>query len=616
MKKISLKTIYKTLLVSCLITTFSCKKTFDKLPQDTVDVKNAYQNVYDANAAVIGIYGKLMTLADRYIILNELRADLVSPTVNADTYLRQLDEHTETADNPWTDPRPWYSLILNINDAMAHFDDMYKTGRLSVSDYQERYSDIGALRCWLYLELGIQYGDQVRYVTDPLATLDDLKDESKYPKIKFQDLIGKLLAFMSDSKRDLDLYSTANPITSSTNSSLNVTVDGFNTSLFFINKYALLGDLNLWAGAYDQSKYLEASKAYKRVIDLAEAPYNNSSVQYYEKYKSSAQTVDLARLSTGGLSISYASPPGVPNPTQVEATLYDSNTLGWREIFGDPGGSTNISLEWMWQLPFTTGFAPVDPFIDLFSNRGGKYQLKASQYMMNLWDATKTPDAVQVNGYPYDARSRLAVKTLDGQPVIMKFLYYYLTGTALQPLTPLQKTGKWTLYRAAALTEHFAEAALNDNQVKLGYALYCEGVVSVFRPAGETDSRNAITNLPFPYNMDARTGGPTGYLGSWYREMGTRSRARLIPQRNLSTDKQGLENAIILENARELSFEGYRWGDLVRIALRHNDPDFLASKVRDKLIAEGNPGAAAAAYTKLMTPTPDGDYGFYMPFKL
>ena len=190
MKKISLKTIYKTLLVSCLITTFSCKKTFDKLPQDTVDVKNEYQNVYDANAAVIGIYGKLMTLADRYIILNELRADLVSPTVNADTYLRQLDEHTETADNPWTDPRPWYSLILNINDAMAHFDDMYKTGRLSVSDYQERYSDIGALRCWLYLELGIQYGDQVRYVTDPLATLDDLKDESKYPRIKFQDLIG------------------------------------------------------------------------------------------------------------------------------------------------------------------------------------------------------------------------------------------------------------------------------------------------------------------------------------------------------------------------------------------------------------------------------------------
>jgi len=612
MKKISLKTIYKTLLVSCLITTFSCKKTFDKLPQNTVDVKNAYQNVYDANAAVIGIYGKFMTLADRYIVLNELRADLVSPTINADIYLKQLDEHTETTDNPWADPKPWYSLIMNINDAMAHFDDMYKTGRLSVSDYQERYSDIGALRCFLYLELGIQYGDQVRYVTDPLATLDDLKDESKYPKIKFKDLLTKLVDFMGDDKRYMGAYSQNNPITGSTNSSLNVTVDGNATSLFFINKYVLKGDLNLWAGNYN-----EASQAYKRLIDLSHVGYDNASVQYYERFKVVAQELDLARYSTGGMSISYQSPGGTPNPSQVEASLWDSNTAGWREIFGDPGGSTNISDEWIWVLPFTANFAPVDPFIDLFSNRGGKYLLKPSQRMMDLWDGAKTPDAIETNGYPYDARSRLAVKTLDGQPVIMKFLYYYLTGSALQPVNPLQKTGRWTLSRGGSMNQHFAEAALNDNQQKIGYALYNEGITDIFRPDGDSDSRNAITNLPFPYDMDARSGGPTGFLGEWYRQNGTRTRAKLIPQRFLlNGPKEDLENAIILENARELSFEGYRWGDLVRIAIRRNDPDFLASKVRDKLIAEGNPGAAAAAYTKLMTKTADGDYGFYMPFKL
>ena len=48
-----------------------CKKTFDLEPQDQLDVTNAYQNVYDADAAIVGIYGKFIRLADRYIILNE-----------------------------------------------------------------------------------------------------------------------------------------------------------------------------------------------------------------------------------------------------------------------------------------------------------------------------------------------------------------------------------------------------------------------------------------------------------------------------------------------------------------------------------------------------------------
>ena len=108
MKKISIKFIYKTVLLSCLIMIFSCRKMFDQLPKDQVDVSNAYQNVYDANAAVIGIYGKFMNIADKYIVLNELRADLMKPTMNADKNLRDLNEHSEQVGNPWIDPRPWY----------------------------------------------------------------------------------------------------------------------------------------------------------------------------------------------------------------------------------------------------------------------------------------------------------------------------------------------------------------------------------------------------------------------------------------------------------------------------------------------------------------------------
>lgn len=43
MKKISLKLVYKTLLLSCLITPFSCKKFLEEKPKTAVDVSNAYR---------------------------------------------------------------------------------------------------------------------------------------------------------------------------------------------------------------------------------------------------------------------------------------------------------------------------------------------------------------------------------------------------------------------------------------------------------------------------------------------------------------------------------------------------------------------------------------------
>ncbi len=71
------------LLLVAVVFSTGCKKVFDIKPKDTLDQSQMYQNVYDADAAVLGIYGKFMGLADRYVILNELRADLLDCTQNA-----------------------------------------------------------------------------------------------------------------------------------------------------------------------------------------------------------------------------------------------------------------------------------------------------------------------------------------------------------------------------------------------------------------------------------------------------------------------------------------------------------------------------------------------------
>ncbi len=53
---------------------------------------NMYRNVFDADAAVMGIYGKFMNLAGQYVVLNELRADLLTVTPGSNDFLKQMDD--------------------------------------------------------------------------------------------------------------------------------------------------------------------------------------------------------------------------------------------------------------------------------------------------------------------------------------------------------------------------------------------------------------------------------------------------------------------------------------------------------------------------------------------
>ena len=204
----------------------SCQEYLDVEPQDQLNQDQVYRDVFDADAAVVGIYGKFMGLAEKYVVLNELRADLVSPTYNAGPFYTQLSEHSVTAENPYASPKDFYEVINNCNDALKNFDLMRADNRLDSNEYNERYSDIGTLRSWLYLQLGIHYG-QVPYITEPVENLNDIRNLNQYPRIQFEELLNELITF-TEGLPYTDTYSA--------NSTLLIDVDGYNTGKFFINK--------------------------------------------------------------------------------------------------------------------------------------------------------------------------------------------------------------------------------------------------------------------------------------------------------------------------------------------------------------------------------------------
>lgn len=566
----------------------SCQKTFNIQPQTTLSSAQMYRNVYDADAAVIGIYGKLMGLAKQYVVLNELRADLMDVTVNADDTLRQINTHSVLPGNSYADPRPFFSLINDCNDVLKNFNIMLAQNKFKLVEYQQRYSDIGALRSWLYLQLGIHFGT-VPYVTDPLETIDAVKDLSKYPLIPFNQLLDSLINF-TQSLPTLLPYPTGTDL-------MIASVDNNNTEAFFIEKNGLLGDLHLWKGDYTQ-----AATYYRNLMEST--GYTDNGVnsvggnQYYQQFKQPYASV----TDNNDLCVGY-----IRYHEMDINSLVDNNSQGWRSMFAR-GQDALFYQQMIWVLPFNASFAPVNPFIDLFSNTGGRYLVMPSQAAMDNWNSQ-----TQQNGFPFDARGNFTWRTVNGQPVIMKYLYNYVDGTTFLPTNALTKNGQWFLNRSASVHLRYAEAANRDNRHKLAYALVNFGISTTFDTS--TLANRDVTNLQntlfdsYPYNFDARNGTYPYYRGSWYRNAGLRGCARVNAYTLAGDSTMAIENMILSEGALELAYEGYRWSDLLRIALRRNDPSLLANAIYTKLVKDNNPDAATVR-AKLMNPA-----NWYLPFK-
>jgi hypothetical protein len=597
MLKKKIMTVYKKitfffgvlLLGGGLLVSSSCKKILGVTPQQTLDYSGVYQNISDADAAVVGLYGQFLSLAKQYVLLNELRADLMSVTPNSDKYLQQLNTHSVTTDNPYADPRPFYSVILNCNDILYNFNIMVKAKKMNQDQYNQRYSDVLALRTWIYLQLGIQFGT-IPYVTNPLMQVSDLSNPANFTSMSLSQLLPLLLKTMQSLPYMAD-YTLA------PNGTLPALISGYSTQKMFINKYCLLGDLYLWNGQYTQ-----AATTYRIVMEYGTNNYTNNSAHYFNMYK-----VPNLGYQTTTLTVHYGN--GVTANNNLPA-LIDANNDGWRSIFARSMQDNDFNEEWLWALPFDGSIQPRSPLLDLFSDVNGSWLVQPSQIAINNWNSQ-----IQQNNFPFDARGLFSWRMIAGKPVIMKYLYNYVDPITFQPIALTANSGqdqsKWFLYRAADLHLHFAEAANRDGRHKLAYALVNEGILTTY-----TDSTSAANNTNTqqtfdqpPYDFDARNGTPIIHE-NWYRNTGIRGRAFLKALPVTGDSTLAIEDQVISESALELAYEGNRWADLVRVSLRRNDPSYLANRIYNKLVQDGN-GQAAAVRAKLMNQS-----NWFLPFKL
>jgi len=593
--------VYKYLIGLLFLPTVLLTSCIDANTLEVLNEKDTFRNIADAKNSVKGLYGKVMELAEQTVVLNELRADLMDVTTNADQDLQDISYFTSNASNPYVNTVPYYSVVQNCNDILAHFNRMKQNHLFTDDEYNELYSDVMTVRCWTYFQLGTLFG-RIPYVTEPINSLDDLNlPASTY--VTLDQLIPTLIEAM-ESLPTLEQYSNA--------SGMNSTFNGHNLANYFINKRCFLSELYLW-----DNRYYDAAKTirdFHRIVESNSMKYKNYSWVYQGSF-------------VGSFAITY---------TRYLGNDVNSLVNLWSLMYFYPMENSYATNEHITCMTFDKSFEPTYPFIRLFGDQGaGKYLLKPSQNVIdNFWGSQ-----VQSNGYVFDGRGLGGSysNNAQGQPVITKYLYDYV------PSKPYEVTGRWYIYRSGTLNLLYAEACNryaelggieNGDTLKpksayrnLTRAFLNNGLGAAFsfrKPngtayPGDSMSVSGWTGGQYfadPFDFDARTTDVPWNRGAWRSQTGIRSRASLVSVRYDTTtttlsEVRFWEKSILDELALESAFEGHRWTDILRIAKRWNKEEAgTGTKLLNDLI-----GAKFAKNGKAAPVFLDDESNWYLPTK-
>lgn len=506
----------------------------------------------DSIYSMVGIFTKLQKLADRYVLLGELRGDLMDITENAGLELREINDLDISADNSYNVIEDYYSVINHCNYLVNNIDTAL-TVRGEQSLLKE-YAAAKSIRAWTYMQIALNYGT-AKYYTEPLLNIQ--ASQADFPEYTINDLAPLLI-------QDLEpVKNVQNP------GGISLGTDMSSDKLFFPVPL-LLGELYLWNGQYEN-----AAREFHSLIQDKQYVIN-------DRYNS-IWTVD------NGVFV-YRNPMEQSWPDMFVVTNNEEITL----------------------ISGTTQNGEVDVLNSLCGNT---YEIAPSSVAVNNWD-TQTyyyNENATISG---DLRGDIGSYFEKGSIYIPSFAYSSsnVTGNMISKYPILYRnsmeanstfsTKAVMIYRIATLYLRYAEAVNRIGKPNLAFAVLKYGMnpeelaYDTIVPRREkystyTDSTGTFidyvnfNDLAFEQNIGVHARG----CGNINR--GTDFRIPALGTLQDSIDF--VEDKIITELALETAFEGNRFQDLMRVAIRRNNPAYLADKVAAK-----HTGNEQAIRTKLM----------------
>lgn len=259
------------LLLSGALFMSSCE---DMLEIDTTRVDNEFNDLTlnDSVYSVLGIIKSVQNIADRHVLLGELRGDLVVTNPGkAVMDIQGISNFEFDLNNPYLAVKDYYSIINNCNVFLARVDTTIERSNQKLM--LREYVAVKSLRAWTYLQLAINYGS-VPYFTEPVLTHHAATDIMAQP-MKSRDEIVSLLI------EDLTPYE--NPRLYPMPVWEGIKVGGLNmhTASLFMPIRALLGELHLWRGNPGDYR-LAANYFYNSLMDTPVFGNSSTSFKFYD----------------------------------------------------------------------------------------------------------------------------------------------------------------------------------------------------------------------------------------------------------------------------------------------------------------------------------------------
>jgi len=560
----------------------SCEDFFDQESEYVIyEEGNALNNPADTIYSVIGIANKLQVIADRTILLGEVRGDLVDVTDATNSDLRDVATFKIASDNKYNNPRDYYAVINNCNYFIAKADTALKNNR-NEAIFLREYAAVKGFRAWTYLQLAINYGE-VPFVTTPILTKEE--SDATYPVKGIKEICEWLLQ---------DLQGLEDVETPKYG-----TIRGNDSRLFYFPIRLLQGELNLWA-----ENYKAAAKAYYDFINKRNGmnSYYATSLNRINWHEEADWNTLISSGSFGGTSEAY----GGQNEL---ITMIPGDSIPAEGVYSELRGLYNtystVGRERVYNGPFQ--LTPSAAMIDL--SRGQQNCVLGKANMLQKRDTLYVPFNIEE-----EMRGDLRMY----QWFTSSYGSYNGERIDLQSISKFQ-TRNVHIYRRTMVYLRMAEA-LN----RAGYPLFAFKILSSgvnnkvieedIMPFYSQEDSLYLSQFDFPTTRyilltEHRFGNPNSENASDMNAntMGLHSRGSGWTPANkyyqidttLTVDEQILqvEDMIVDEGALEFALEGIRYYDLMRVAMRRTDnPAYLRDKIYGRK-GKNNVGAMQAEIT-------------------
>ena len=536
----------------------------------------------DSVYTTTGILQSVRKIADRYIILGEVRGDLVDVNDLTKTSLRNLSEFNFEDENEYLNIRDYYAVINNCNYALAKMDTTLATNNERVMT--DEYAAILGIRAWTYMQMAINYG-KVPYYTEPITTVAD--SEKEYPMLDIKELAAELIPQLEAYKDyQLPVFTTY-------------------AERDYPALQLVLADLYLWAG-----DYVNAAEEYKDYLMTHKAfnyTYGDESTQ--ENFR--------GYMGFDG---------GAVTPVQgVGVSSNAATTTAWDDylwVDAKKGAYENLSFITMER---TSANGLVSEVGGLFFSLDNTHPLNPSAYWKEISTsqsyikATLDKEGKKDKDYSInvmaggDQRRKWYTETRTTEGKSFDVYYKFTRQDASTGETELY-TPHINIYRRAIVYLRAAEALnaaakeYNSDSLAVMSFNLLKDAYQVFFPEGhvlEEELKDAFIGV------HARGCGDINIDTTHYVLKPNVIAKRLYDDAEVAVTFQDtidyIDELIIDELAMEAALEGNRFGDLIRFAERRGEPEFLAKRVASR---KGKDHMNDDLYNKLMDKA-----NWYLPIK-